>query len=221
LIRVFIEQTRSLTCRDQIQNLQHQTHDLELAKRSTHRLLKSDEHTNSTLARKQTLLENNQLKLHHRIQNLTEQLTNITQQNQTKKRTMSLNILHLEDQQYKITKMKLVLKKMIHLNNNLEQCLRENRLIRINEQEKLRSIKQISFEKRKQIITHTKRLHIFSIDEHHFIDKIIRNSSEILRLNHLFHDSNKTEKVCRFFIYKKLMIWNLLVFSIEFTKEKK
>jgi len=147
------------------------------------------------------LLENNQLKFHNRIQNLTGQLTNLIKQNQTNEGIISINIIHLEDQQYKITTMKMVLKKMNHLNNNLEKILQENRLIRINEQEKLRSIKQISFQKRKQLITQTKRLHILSIDENHLINNTIRNSLEILRLNNIFYDSNNREKVSRLFIY--------------------
>jgi len=147
------------------------------------------------------LLENNQLKFHNRIQNLTGQLTNLIKQNQTNEGIISINIIHLEDQQYKITTMKMVLKKMNHLNNNLEKIPQENRLIRINEQEKLRSIKQISFQKRKQLITQTKRLHILSIDENHLINNTIRNSLEILRLNNIFYDSNNREKVSRLFIY--------------------
>jgi hypothetical protein len=158
-------------------------------------MLKSEEHTNFTLERKRLMLENNQLKLHDRVRNLTTKLTNLIQRNQTNEHIISINFIHIENQQYKITKMDIALKKMIHLNNNLEKILEENRLIRINEQEKLHSIKQILFQKRKQLITHTKRLHILSLDEHHLINKTIRNSLEILRLNNIFHNSNTTEKV--------------------------
>jgi hypothetical protein len=150
------------------------------------------------------LLKNNQLKFHNRVQNLTGQLTNLIKQNQTNEGIISINIIHLEDQQYKITTMKMVLKKMSHLNNNLEKILQENRLIRINEQEKLRAIKQISFQKRKQLITETKRLYILSIDENHLINNTIRNSLEIHRLNNIFYDSNNREKVSRLFIYINL-----------------
>ncbi|CAF4637322.1 unnamed protein product, partial [Rotaria sp. Silwood2] len=99
--------------------------------------------------------------------------------------------------------MKISLKKMIHLNNNLEKILQENRFIRINEQEKLRSIKQISFQKRKQLITYTKRLHILSINEHHLIDKTIRNSFEIIRLKNIFHNLNNNEKYFQSILQKK------------------
>ncbi len=150
------------------------------------------------------MLKNNQLKFHNRVQNLTGQLTNLIKQNQTNEGIISINIIHLEDQQYKITTMKMVLKKMSHLNNNLEKILQENRLIRINEQEKLRAIKQISFQKRKQLITETKRLYILSIDENHLINNTIRNSLEIHRLNNIFYDSNNREKVSRLFIYINL-----------------
>jgi len=158
-------------------------------------MLKSEEHTNFTLERKQIMLENNQLKLHDHVRNLTTKLTNLIQRNQINEHTISLNLIHIENQQYKIIKMDIALKKIIHLNNNFEKILQENRLIRINEQEKLHSIKQISFQKRKQLITHTKRLHILSLDEHHLINKTIRNSLEIVRLNNIFHDFNNTKKV--------------------------
>jgi hypothetical protein len=141
------------------------------------------------------ILENNQLKLQNQIQNLTTQLIDINQRNQINEHTISMNIIHLEKQQDKIRTMEIALKKMIHLNNNLEKILQENRFIRINEQEKLHLIKQISFQKRKELITYTKRLHILSINEHHLVNNTIRNSLEIHRLNHIFHDFNNTKKV--------------------------
>jgi hypothetical protein len=198
LIESFIEQTRSLTCRDQIQNLRHQTRKLELSKRHTHHFLKSEEHTNSLLERKRLLLEHSQQKLQDRIKNSTGKLTNIIKQKQTNEDIISLNIHQLEDQQYKITTMEIAIKKINHLNNNLENILQENRFLRINEQEKLRSIKQISFQQRKQLITHSKRLHVLSINEHHLITNTIRNLLEIIRLNNIFHNFNNIEKVYKY-----------------------
>ncbi len=188
-----------MTCRDHIQNLRHQTHELELTKRSTQHLLKSEEHTNLTLNHRRLILETNQLKLHHRLKNLTGQLTNLIKRNQTNERTISINLIHHEDQQSKITAMEITLKKMIDLNNNLEIILQENRFIRNNERDKLRSIKQISFQKRKQLLTHTKRLHILSLNEHHLADKTIRNTLEILRLNTILHHSHHSENVGKYF----------------------
>ncbi|CAF3667470.1 unnamed protein product [Adineta steineri] len=188
------EQTCILTYRDQIQNLRHHTHKLELEKRHTHQLIKFEEHTNSILERKQVLYKHNQLKLQDRVKNLLRQLTDINKRNQMNQHIISTNILHLDDQQYKITSIKIALKKIIHLNNNLEKFLHENRFIRLNEQEKLRSIKQFSFQKRQQLIIHNKRLHTLSINERRLVTNTIRNSLEIIRLNNIFHDFNNTEK---------------------------
>lgn len=141
------------------------------------------------------MLEKYLLKLENHLENLTIQLTNLTRRNQINKRTLSMNMFHLDNQQNKITTITNALKKLIHLNNNFERILQENRFIRINEQEKLHSIKQISFQKRKQILTYTKRFHILSINENYFKNNTIRNSLEIIRLNKIFHDFNSTEKV--------------------------
>jgi hypothetical protein len=141
------------------------------------------------------MLQHNQQKLHDRVDNLTEQLTDTLKQKQTNEHSISINLIHLKNHQYKITTMKIALKKMIHLNNNFEKILHENRFIRLNEQEKLHSIKQILFQKRKDFIKNTKHLHILSIDEHRLTNQTVRNSSEILRLNNIFHHFNSTEKV--------------------------
>jgi hypothetical protein len=191
----FVEQTHIFTCRDQLQNLRHQTHDLHLEKRSAHHTLKSEEHTKMILERKRLMLEHNQLRLQDRIRHLTGQLTNINKQSQTNKRTMSMNIIRLKDQQYKINSIEVALKKLIHLNNNLEKISQEHRFIRINEREKLHSIKQISFEKRKQLVIHTKHLHTLSINKHRVLDNTIRTALEIITLNNILHESNNTEKV--------------------------
>ena len=184
-----------MTCRDHIQNLRHQTYELELTKRSTQHLIKSEEHTNLALTRRRLTLETDQLKLYHRLKNLTGQYTNLIKRNQINERTISINLIHHDDQQSKITAMEIILQQMIDLNNNLERILEENRSIRNNEREKLHSIKQISFQKRKQILTHTKRLHTLSIDERHLTDKTLRTTREIIRLNHLLHHSHHTENV--------------------------
>ena len=91
--------------------------------------------------------------------------------------------------------MEIILQQMIDLNNNLERILGENRSIRNNEREKLHSIKQISFQKRKQLLTHTKRLYILSIDERHLTGKTLRTTREIIRLNNILHHSQHTENV--------------------------
>ncbi|CAF3856395.1 unnamed protein product [Rotaria magnacalcarata] len=188
------EQTRSIGYCDKIQNLQHQTHEFEFMKRRENNIIKSEEHNNIRLERKQLMLRHNRLKLDNRIHYLTEQLNHIMKKNQTNEQIITINNIRLKDQQNKITTIKIALKKLIHLNNNFEKILRENRFIRIDEQEKLRSIKQISFRKRKQLITHRKRLHILSTNEHNLINKTIRNSFEIIRLNSIFHNINSTEK---------------------------
>ncbi|CAF5179090.1 unnamed protein product, partial [Rotaria magnacalcarata] len=187
-------QTRSIGYCDTIQNLQHQTHEFEFMKRRENNIIKSEEHNNIRLERKQLMLRHNRLKLDNRIHYLTEQLNHIMKKNQTNEQIITINNIRLKDQQNKITTIKIALKKLIHLNNNFEKILRENRFIRIDEQEKLRSIKQISFRKRKQLITHRKRLHILSTNEHNLINKTIRNSFEIIRLNSIFHNINSTEK---------------------------
>ncbi|CAF4244538.1 unnamed protein product, partial [Rotaria sordida] len=192
-----------MACHDQIKNLRHHIHELELIKRYTHHILKSEEHMNYTLERKQLMFKHNRLKLDNRIHNLTKQLIDIIKQNKKNEYIITINNNHLKDQQDKITIMKISLKKLIHLNNNLEKILQENQFIRINEQEKLHSIKQISFQNRKQLITYTKRLHLLSINEHHLINKTIRNSFEIIRLNNIFHNFNNTEKYFQSILRKK------------------
>ena len=84
---------------------------------------------------------------------------------------------------------------MFHLNNNLKKILQKNQSLRLSEQEKLRSMKELSFRKQKQIITYTKHLDRLSINEHHLINKTIRYSLEILRFKKILHDLNNTEKV--------------------------
>ncbi|CAF0722070.1 unnamed protein product [Rotaria sp. Silwood1] len=192
-----------MACRDQIQNLRHHIHELELIKRYTYHILKSEEHKNYTLERKRLLFKHNRLQFDNRFHNLNKQLTNIIKQNQKNEHIITINHIHLKNEQDKITAMKISLKKMIHLNNNLEKILQENRLIQKNEQEKLHSMKQISFQKRKQLITYTRRLHILSINEHQLIDKTIRNSFEIIRLNNICHNFNNTEKYFQSILRKK------------------
>ncbi|UJR26165.1 hypothetical protein I4U23_007509 [Adineta vaga] len=144
--------------------------------------------------RQLSLYQQNQRKLQGRVKNLTEQLVDTIKDNKKYEHLIQINLLQSENQQYKFTKMQLALKKITHVNNNLEKILQENRLIRSNEQAKLHSIKQVSFQKRKQLILHTKQLHILSIDKHRLTNNIIRNTLDTIRLNSIFHDFTNTEK---------------------------
>ncbi|CAF4284829.1 unnamed protein product, partial [Rotaria sordida] len=120
-----------MACHDQIKNLRHHIHELELIKRYTHHILKSEEHMNYTLERKQLMFKHNRLKLDNRIHNLTKQLIDIIKQNKKNEYIITINNNHLKDQQDKIIIMKISSKKLIHLNNNLEKILQENQFIRI------------------------------------------------------------------------------------------
>lgn len=214
-----------MTCSNQIKNLQNQRHEFTFMKRYMYHTIKSEEHQNAVLEHKKLILKYNRLKLDHRLYHLEEQLENIVKKNQTNQYRIITHKIHLKFEQEKITKVQMALKKIIHLNNNFEKVLKENRFLQINEQEKLYSIKQISFQKRKQIITDRKRLHLLAINEHNLIDKTIRNSIEIVRLNHIFHNINNTEKVEMLHVFKeeirtKVLFIHFLVFSIDSTREK-
>lgn len=184
-----------MACRNRIQHLRYQVHDLELVKRYAQHQIQSEKHTNLSLERQRTGLENSRLKFHHRSENLTEQASKLLQKGHINERILSKNTIDHEDQRSKIIAMEIAVKKLIDFNNHLEKLLQQSRFVRRNEQEKLHSIKQISFEKRKQLLTHRKRLHTLSIDQHRFIQQTIRNTFEILRLNNLLHHTNNSEQV--------------------------
>lgn len=190
-----IEQTRTMACRNRIEHLRHQVHDLELVKRYAQHQIQSEKHTNLSLEHQRTRLENSRLKFRHRLENLTEQTSKLLQKSHINERILSENAIDHEDQQSKLIALEITVKKLIDFNNELEKHLQQSRSVHRNEKEKLHSIKQISFEKRKQLLTHRKRLHSLSIDQHHFIQQTIRNTCEIVRLNNLLHHTNNTEQV--------------------------
>ena len=181
--------------REQITDLRQQS--LKLTDHYLHlrHLVKSKKHTNSVLDRKCLSLEHNQRKLSDRIRNLANRLTQTVEHNQKYEHLIQINLSHMEDQQYRTTKMQMSLKKIIHVNNNLEKILRENRLIRSSEQNNLHSMKQLSYQKRKQLIQHTKHLHILFINQQRLTNNIIRNSLDIVRFNSICRDFINTEKV--------------------------
>ncbi|CAF0813750.1 unnamed protein product [Adineta ricciae] len=192
--KINTEQVNLMIYREQITNLRQQS--LKLTSHYLHlrHLVKSKKHTNSVLDRKCLSLEHNQRKLADRIRNLANRLTQTVEHNQQYEHLIQINLSHMEDQQYRTTKMQMSLKKIIHVNNNLEKILRENRLIRSSEQNKLHSMKQLSYQKHKQLIQHTKHLHILFIDQHRLTNNIIRNSLDIVRFNSICHEFINTEK---------------------------
>lgn len=179
-------------------------HELELVKRYTQRHIQFEEHTNVALERQRSMLENNRTKLQHRLENLTEQATKLVHKTQTNERILSMNTIEHDRQQSKIKVLEITVKKLVDFNHHLEKLLQENRSIRRNEREKLHSIKQISFQKRKLLLTNRKRLHTLSIEQHHLVRQTVRNSFEIFRLNDLLHQTNDNETV------------NVLLFSVGY-----
>lgn len=140
-------------------------------------------------------LERQQSKLNDQIRRLLMQLFQWNNRVKTNEQKLSQNNQQINRQQSKIRSLELALTKLQHLNNNLEKILIENRAMQTNERENLRSIKQISFQKRKQLIVESKRLHNLSLAQHRINHRTLQNSLELIRLNKLNQTFHYKEKV--------------------------
>ena len=175
--------------------LRSRSDQLSLAKRHAHQALKSEEHASHALERQQIMVEKHQDKLSNRVHQLTGQLSQSTEQNQIREESVSDFNTRRQEQQHRIIALNVASKKISELNDSLEKTLRQHRLIRMDEQEKLRSMKQTSFEKRRALIVHTKRLRSLSLREHYLVDETIRTSGELIRTHQLLYQSHQSEKV--------------------------
>lgn len=181
---------------DRMQELQRQTTEHVTVQHQIHRQLKIDEHSNALLERKAWFAQYHQQKCSKRVKHLTGQLATITARHEQREQLIRENLRQAEIQQQEKTEMQLTLKKVIRLNGHLEKILQENRFRRASEQDKLRSIKHLSFQKRKQLIAQSKQLHVLSVGKRHCTRMIIRNSLEITRSRTLFDRYIHLETVC-------------------------
>ena len=188
-------QTRTDSNRDQLQTLRSRSDQLAVAKHHAHQSLKSEEHANLTLEHQQIMLKKNQDKLFNRVHHLTGRLTLLVEENQNREESISEFNTRRQEQQHRIIALNVASKKIIELNDSLEKILRQHHFIRTDEQEKLRSMKQISFQKRRALIVHTKRLRSLSLREHFVVDETIRTSNELMRTDQIRHQSYQVEKV--------------------------
>ena len=192
---VSLEQTRTSTQRGHIEILRHETHRLDSEKRSASLRLMSEQHTNHKLERRQLMLGHHQSTLSDRVRSLTEQLTHVTNRNQAYEATISTNNLRLQDVSHKITSMESTVKKLGQYTTSLEKLLQDHRYLQMDEQEKLRSLKQASCEKRNELLLHTKQLRRLSLEERHAMADTIRTTLDIERMSLIRHQSEHAEKV--------------------------
>jgi hypothetical protein len=178
-----------------LQNLRYQSHELEKTRRQTRNSIKAEEHTHLALQRKRAVLEHTQTKLTDRLRSFTGQLTSVIKRGERDERTITVNAARLENEQDKTLAMEIVLKKTVHVNDGLQKMLKQHQLARAQEHNKLRSLKQISFRKRKEIVSRTKHLYRLSRQERRLTDDINRTCREIMGMNTVLHESNNAERV--------------------------
>ena len=141
------------------------------------------------------MLGHQQDTLTDRVRYLTEHLTDVTNRNQAFEETISQNHLRLKDDGNKITSMETTVKKLGQYTHSLEKLLQEQRYLQVDEQEKLRSLKQASFEKRNELLLHTRQLRSLSLEEQRSMTDTIRTTLEINRMSLICHQSKHAEKV--------------------------
>lgn len=158
-------------------------------------MISTEEHSNNRLEQKHRSTIQDQNRFTTQVQHLNEELNRLIDENRSKSKRLAIGQRSIEDEEHRLTNMKIALNNLIESNNDLENILRETHSSRVDCEEQLSSLKTICLQKQRQFISYRKHFDHLSLTEHRLTDELLGNSAEIMRLNQWSHQSNQFVQV--------------------------
>lgn len=205
LFFLLVEQIEATNRRNELENLRLKTNQLKFEQKQAERLFQREEHQNFLRECEQRRIEREEYRLTDRVEHLTQQWKEKTAEHQRQETQITTNQIHLEKLQRKLMMMNKQSAKLIEMNHQLERILQEHRFIRIDEDKRLRQLKQISVEKQKILFDYAKRFHRLSLRQRRLTQSIDRMKEQMKQSDQILDQSNRDEKV---FETKKRIVRN-------------
>ena len=191
----FAEQIEATNRRNELENLRLKANQLKFEQKQAERLFKREEHENLLREREERRIEHEERRLTDRVEHLTHQWKEKSAEHHRQETQISTNQIHLEKLQRKLMMMNKQSTRLIEMNHQLERILQEHRFIRIDEDKRLRQLKQISVEKQKILFDYAKRFHRLSLRQRRLTQGIDRMKKQMKQSDQILDQSNRDGKV--------------------------